>query len=162
MQSNGARALVALAAIVILAVGYIALTGEEEAGEGSADPPATAATTETAASGSDPEEDPSKTGKDEDLTGLGTDPAKEFPVVFVEGGAPKGGVAELEYDAGDDIRFAVVSDIDEEVHVHGYDIEQDVTGGKPTEIEFPADLDGIYEVEMHGSGVQIAELTVNP
>ena len=154
MQSNGARTLVALAAIAVLVVGFIALTGEEKAGEGSADPPVASSPAEKT-----PE---SKSKDDEGLTGLGSDPAEEVPVIMVEGGAPVGGVAELEYDVGDEVRFAVSSDAADEVHVHGYDIEQEIGPGEPTELAFTADLDGVYEVELHEGAAQIAELTVKP
>lgn len=153
MQSNGLRTLLAVVAIVILVGGFLILTGEDEAGEGSGDPPSS----------------PSRTGEsgtpkiDEGLTGLGSNPAKEMPTtVVVAGGAPEGGVAKLEYEAGDRITFAVESDAADEIHVHGYDIEQEVGPGKPAEFDFAAELDGIYEVELHGSETQIAELVVNP
>ena len=83
-------------------------------------------------------------------------------MIIVKEGAPEGGVAELEYDVGDEVRFAVSSDAADEVHVHGYDIEQEIGPGEPTELAFTADLDGVYEVELHESAAQIAELTVNP
>lgn len=153
MQSNGARALVALAAVVVLVVGFILLTGEDEAGVGSADPPVASTADETSAG---------STTKDEGLTGLGGDPAEEVPTIVVTDGAPVGGVAELDYDVGDEVRFTVAADAADEVHVHGYDIEQEVAAGDTTEFAFPADLDGIYEVELHESATQIAELTVNP
>ncbi len=46
--------------------------------------------------------------------------------------------------------------------MHGYDVEAELTAGKPTEVAFPADIDGVFEVELHGTEAPIAELTVNP
>ncbi len=161
MQSNGARALGALAAIVVLVVGFVVLTGEEEAGEGSADPPVASTPAETTAdtagggSGGDQREsveNPNPKPK----------PTDDLTTIVVAGGEPEGGVAKLDYEVGDEVRFAVESDAAEEVHVHGYDIEQEIGPGRATEFAFPADLDGIYEVELHESAVLIAELTVNP
>ena len=86
----------------------------------------------------------------------------KIPTVVVRGGEPVGGVAELEYDAGEEIRFEVRSDVADEVHVHGYDLMQDVPAGGTVSFDFPAEIEGIFEVELEGRGEQIAELTVNP
>jgi hypothetical protein len=102
-------------------------------------------------------------GKQRDKGGeKAADDAAEIPTIVVEGGAPAGGVQELEFEAGDQVRFAVESDVSEHVHVHGYDVIQDVTPGKPVAFEFPADIEGVFEVELEDSHTQIAELTVNP
>ena len=33
---------------------------------------------------------------------------------------------------------------------------------EPVRVSFPAELTGIWEIELHGSGEQIAELRVDP
>jgi hypothetical protein len=89
-------------------------------------------------------------------------PEPKVTTIVVKGGRPAGGVQSLEYTKGDDVRFDVESDVAEEVHVHGYDVIKDVKPGKPVSFDFPADIDGIFEVELEGTHTQIAELTVNP
>ena len=84
------------------------------------------------------------------------------PTVVVRDGKPVGGVAELEFSAGDQIRFNVKSDVADEVHVHGYDLAQNVPAGGEVSFDFPADIEGIFEVELEGRKEQIAELRVNP
>lgn len=91
-----------------------------------------------------------------------TDSAPAVPEIVVRDGEPVGGVRELEYDAGDQIRFKVRSNRADEVHVHGYDVEQEIPAGGTATLSFPADIEGIFEVELHGSEAQIAELRVNP
>jgi hypothetical protein len=86
----------------------------------------------------------------------------EVPTIVVRDGEPVGGVQELEYSAGEQIRFRVSSDAAEEIHVHGYDIAKEVPAGGTVELDFPAELEGIYEAELEGLGVQIAELRINP
>lgn len=86
----------------------------------------------------------------------------KVPTVTIRGGEPVGGVAELEYGAGDDIRFEVVSDVADEVHVHGYDLMREVPAGGTVSFDFPAEIEGIFEVELEGRKTRIAELTVNP
>ena len=49
-----------------------------------------------------------------------------------------------------------------QVHLHGYDISRDVKPGSRARFSFEANAEGIFEVELHGSGTQIAELVVEP
>lgn len=87
---------------------------------------------------------------------------EDVPTIEVRNGEPVGGVQTLEFSAGEEVRFQVTSDAAEEVHVHGYDIAKDVPAGGTIEFDFPAELEGIYEAELEGLGVQIAELRINP
>lgn len=84
------------------------------------------------------------------------------PLVKVVDGEPKGGPLEVEVRRGDAIAFEVESDSADEIHVHGYELYEQVKPGRPAVFEFDADLEGIYEVELHGAGTRIAELRVNP
>lgn len=92
----------------------------------------------------------------------GAGAAAEVPTVVVRDGEPVGGVRKLEYSAGDEIRFRVESDVAEEVHVHGYDLLKKVRPGGAVEFSFPAEIEGIFEVELERSAVQLIELQVNP
>lgn len=86
----------------------------------------------------------------------------KVPTIVVRNGEPVGGVAELEYSAGEQVRFEVTSDVADEVHVHGYDFLQVVPAGGTVSFDFPAEIEGIFEVELEQRTTQIAELTVNP
>ena len=86
---------------------------------------------------------------------------KETTIV-VRGGEPVGGIQELEYSAGEEVRFKVRSDVADEVHVHGYDVMEDVKAGGTVSFDFPAEIEGIFEVELEERAEQIAELRVNP
>lgn len=86
----------------------------------------------------------------------------DVPTIVVRNGEPVGGIKELEYSAGEQVRFRVSSDEAEEIHVHGYDFSQNVPAGGTIEFDFPAELEGIYEAELEEQGVQIAELRINP
>ena len=137
----GIAALIAVVAIVVLLV----------AGGGSDDEQEAAATpTATAAPGADATETPTPTP-----TATAT-PKPQPPLLRA------GKVTEIEVKEGQTVRFRVTADEDEEIHVHGYDIEEEVPAGGTAKFDFPADLEGVFEVELHGSETQIAELTVNP
>jgi len=84
------------------------------------------------------------------------------PVIVVKNGKPVGGIRTLTYNAGDQIRFKVDSDVSDEVHVHGYDIMKDVKAGGSVSFDFPATIEGVFEAELEGRKEQIIELRVNP
>jgi hypothetical protein len=86
----------------------------------------------------------------------------KVPTIVIRNGEPVGGIEELEYNAGDEIRFEVTSDVADEVHVHGYDLMNEVPAGGMVSFDFPAEIEGIFEVELEGRKEQIAELRVNP
>jgi hypothetical protein len=75
-----------------------------------------------------------------------------------------GSVTKFKVSEGDTVAFRVknTGSAAESVHVHGYDKEFDVEPGETRSISFPATITGIFEIELHGSGEQIGELTVEP
>jgi FtsP/CotA-like multicopper oxidase with cupredoxin domain len=89
--------------------------------------------------------------------------------IDVKNGAVVGGVRDITVNKGDTVRLAVTSDFDNQVHIHGYEIEKEGKPGQTVNVSFPATIDGEFEVEDHHlvngeetSAVQIANLTVNP
>jgi hypothetical protein len=82
--------------------------------------------------------------------------------ISVRNGKPAGGIKELSYKSGDQIRFIVTSDVADEVHIHGYDVARDVEAGGSVRFSFPAKLEGVFEVELESRREQIAELRVSP
>lgn len=91
-----------------------------------------------------------------------TPPPPKVDRIRVENGEPVGGVKDIQAQKGDRVRIAVTSDVAEELHLHGYDISRDVAAGSTSRLNFKADLEGVFELELERSGVPIAELTVNP
>lgn len=87
---------------------------------------------------------------------------ERIPTIVVHDDKPVNGIERLEYEAGETIRFKVESDKAEEVHLHGYDVMKDVPAGGSVTFVVPAEIEGIFEAEMEGAGVQIAEIRVNP
>jgi hypothetical protein len=82
--------------------------------------------------------------------------------IVIKDGKPVGGIADLTYNEGEQVRFKVDSDVSDEVHMHGYDIMKDVKAGGSVSFDFPATIEGVFEAELEGRKEQILELTVNP
>jgi hypothetical protein len=145
VQSNLGKLAIVLVAVAAVVVLFVLLSGDDS---DESESPAT--TVERAAGGGAKKR------------GAGIQPATGVPTIEIEDGEPVGGVQELEFTAGDEIRFRVTSDQDWEIHFHGYEVMMDVTPDKPVTFDVPADLDGIFEVEVEDTATQIAEITVNP
>ena len=63
---------------------------------------------------------------------------------------------------GDRVSVWVVSDVDAEIHVHGYDVFFEAPAGVPTEVALTADVPGIFEVELEETHTPLFALEVTP
>jgi len=139
----GIAAAIAVVAIVIFAAGSGPDETAEDAGMQAAQtatPSATAAGEETAT----PEPTATPT------------PKPEPPLLAT------GKVTKLRFTEGETVRFRARSEGVEEIHVHGYDRYVDLPAGETVNVAFEAGITGIFEVELRGSGEQIAQLRVDP
>jgi hypothetical protein len=86
------------------------------------------------------------------------------PTIRLQDGEPVGGVETFKVTSGDPVRFRVTSNIEGEVHVHGYDFEKPIKAGGSVSFNFPAKLEGGFEIELHHGGGEnaIADLQVEP
>ena len=149
MRSNTGRALLGAALLIAAVVLFLVL--QDEGGENAADNAGGSNAAARAKSGAGGEKS------------KGTKPTEpSTPVIAIENGKPVGGVAELEFTAGDRSRFEVDSDVADEVHVHGYDVSEEVEAGGSVRFDFPATIEGVFEVELEGRAEPIAELRVTP
>lgn len=91
--------------------------------------------------------------------------SKGVQVITVNNGNPVGEVETLTYNKGDQVQLEVrLNTPEEEVHVHGYEKEAPAEHS-PVRLSFPANLDGVFEIELHKldrTEAPIAELHVNP
>jgi len=89
------------------------------------------------------------------------DDTQRVAVVF-RNGEPVGGVVRATIEQGKQVVLIVRADVEDEVHLHGYDLSADVAPGQPARISFRADIAGEFEVELEDRAIPIAELTVSP
>jgi hypothetical protein len=135
MRSNTTRIAVAVGAIAVLVVLFIVLNGGDDNNDSKSSDNATVTTGE---------------------------PVNQIKVIDVKGGKPVGGIQKLDYTKGDQVRFKVNSDVADEIHVHGYDFHKDVPAGGSVSFSFPAQIEGVFVIELEAKGEQIARLTVKP
>lgn len=72
-----------------------------------------------------------------------------------------GGVVEASVSIGDVVDVQVMSELDESLHVHGYDRYLELVSGETATLRFDALIPGVFEIELEGSGRQVIELTVS-
>jgi hypothetical protein len=152
------RIVIVLAVLVVAVAGFVVLQPDDDDGGPTATAPAATA--------------PAASGTDADGGATATQPAQprraarprrpSEPRIVVRGGEPVGGIQEIELRKGQTLRFTVVADAVDEVHLHGYDVALPVAPGRPARFGLPADIEGIFEVELHDAGGQIASVTVQP
>ena len=139
----GIAAVIAVVAVIVLA------SGGDDSDEGTkAAATATPTATATAETGG---------AQAEEETATPTPTPTPEPVLLKAGSAKA-----LNYKQGETVRFRVVSDKPEEVHVHGYDIKKELEPGKEATVSFKATIAGIFEIELEGSGTPLAQLKVVP
>jgi ABC-type glycerol-3-phosphate transport system substrate-binding protein len=93
-----------------------------------------------------------------------TTPAAQAKVITIRvvGGQPEGGIQRPTIDQGDKVVLVVRTDSGDAVHLHGYNIEQEIVPGKPLRLPFTANLAGRFEVELHPTDTLLAVLEVKP
>jgi FtsP/CotA-like multicopper oxidase with cupredoxin domain len=147
--SGRQRAITVLAATAIAVGAFLALRPEDEDSQepaGTERPAEPRITTPT-------ETDPPPTAEPRE-------PAVRL--VRVRGGRPVGGVQTIEAEQGDTVRFRVQTETPQQIHLHGYDLYESTTAERPAEFRFKASRTGIFEIEIHATHTQIAELKVEP
>jgi len=145
--------------VVVALVGVVTACGDDG---GSQD----AAPTTTAAVDAE-DQDESADGTDVDPIPNGTDDTVDAPAadatieVTVAGGAVSGDTGRQEVAVGDTVVVRVTSDQADEVHLHGYDDTVAVAPGETAELQFLADIPGVWEIELESAGLLLTELAVS-
>jgi uncharacterized lipoprotein YajG len=88
------------------------------------------------------------------------EPKATVITIRIKDGKPVGGITRVTVKKQQRVELVVHSDIADEVHVHGYDLHQDVEAGGTARIGFPATIQGVFEAELENRKLQILELTV--
>ncbi len=99
-----------------------------------------------------PSGDPTETPADE--------PQERIYDVAIEGSAMN--PAEISAEEGDFVTLRLTSDSPVEVHLHGYDLEEEVSPGEEAELSFEADATGQFEIEDHETEAQLGTLLMQP
>ena len=89
-----------------------------------------------------------------------TRPKATVIAIQIKDGKPVDGITRADVKSGEVVDLVVHSDVADEVHLHGYDLHQDVQPGGTARIRFQARIPGVFEAELEKRKLQILELTV--
>jgi heme/copper-type cytochrome/quinol oxidase subunit 2 len=92
-------------------------------------------------------------------TGPTTTAAGSVVSVTVRGGSVEG-PSRHRVDVNREVVIRVNSDVADELHVHGYDLNAPVGPGQPAELSFAATIHGVFEVELERSRRRLFTLEV--
>jgi hypothetical protein len=152
---GGAVVGIAVLAVVL----FLALRPDDE----SAPTAATAPTATTTTQETTTEVTTSVETTTEESTTTEPDDQTQRIVVEVDANAePVGGIKQAQVTQDDRVELLVRSAVADEIHLHGYNLSQDVAPGQPARITFRADIAGVFEAELEERAVQVLELTVSP
>ena len=155
MSRNQRIGLLAAAAVVVVVAVAVAVASGGDDGNSSAE----TATQTTAETGT------TETSTEEPHETVPAEP--KVNRIEIKGGQPLGGVKDIKVTKGDRVTIVVSADAEDDIHLHGYDIEKPVSPGKPATFKFTANIEGIFEIESHvaedsGREPLMAKLTVEP
>lgn len=85
--------------------------------------------------------------------------ALQLEITLAKGSAEPNG-ERRDVAVGTTVVITVTSDRDDEVHVHGYDLEIPVKAGETVTKKFVADQSGSFEIESHEPELLIVQLQV--
>ena len=153
MRSNSARAGAGLVVLALAIVLFIVFQGGDDDEGATTTPPVT-----------DRPADPSENNGDDTGQPPSPPPAPPVPTIRIQGDALAGDVEQIDVSTGETVRFRVVADQPWDLHVHGYEVDDQVQPGKPLLVSFPAEIEGSFEAEIHGETAEfpIAEINVSP
>jgi hypothetical protein len=149
-RSNAAvrRASLPIALVVAVAFGLSGCGGMDDDEGGPAAGMTTTAATEAAT-----------TTSEETTTEAEPEGPRQIRISY-RGGKLGGDAGNVRVRRGEEIMLTVRADVEEEVHVHGYDLSAAVAPGHPAKISFVADQQGEFIIELEHLHLHIAELRV--
>jgi hypothetical protein len=146
--------LSALAGLVLILAGTLSACGDDPAKESES-----ASSAEHSGDHSEPAEASESAAGEASDPGPAEEAANLVEITIADGTVtPKPGVIAVPLD--EDVTIAITSDIEDEIHVHGYDKEFELKPGGTASVTFKADIPGVFEIETHESGELLAELKV--
>ena len=90
-----------------------------------------------------------------------TPPRSDF-VFVIAGGKLVSGPTTMSVTQGRSVTIQIQSDVDDELHLHGYDLSLPVSGRTMAELSFEAKRSGRFPLELHESRLELGALEVQP
>ena len=92
---------------------------------------------------------------------VASDKAQQTLAITVSQGKATGDTGRQQVALGTRLRITVTADVADEVHVHVYDLKQQLSVNQPGFVEFVADKPGVIDVELEGAGLTLTRLVIS-
>jgi len=92
---------------------------------------------------------------------VASDSAQVNLALTVAKGKVTGHTGRVKVPLGSRVRITVTSDVADEIHVHLYDLKQELSANQPGSIEFTADKPGVIEVELEKAKLPLTRLAIS-
>ena len=144
------RRLLAIAVLAVLALLAVSACGGDD---DEADQSAGETTTEV--------ETTTEATTTEETTTATAEPSGPVKVrIAYRGGKLSGDTGTVPIEKGADVQLMVRADVEDEVHLHGYDLAAEVAPGHPARINFEADDAGRFIAELESLELHIVTLRI--
>ena len=80
--------------------------------------------------------------------------------VTVTGSTVTPAPAQVDLPVGQTLTLVVTSDHDDQLHAHGFEVEEDIKAGVPASIALTGKDPGVYEVELHHPALTLLTVAV--
>jgi hypothetical protein len=67
---------------------------------------------------------------------------------------------QVDLPVGQTLTLVITSDHDDQLHAHGFEIEEDIKAGAPATIALTGKDPGVYEVELHHPALTLLTVAV--
>src|SRR3954454_7860187 len=94
-------------------------------------------------------------------SGVASDSAQVNLALTVAKGKVTGDTGRVKVPLGSRVRITVTADVADEIHVHLYDLTQEISANSPESIEFVADKPGVIEVELEHAKLPLTRLAIS-
>jgi len=140
------------------AVGLALAVALTACGSGDEAPGGATSSTSSSTSSASPSSSPSASSSSSTSA---TTPAGRTLEVTVTGSkvSPPPGTVKL--GVGETLTLTVTRDHDDELHIHGFDVEEELPAGRPVSVELTGKAPGVYEVETHHPELRLLKIAVS-
>ncbi|WP_344195767.1 hypothetical protein [Pedococcus aerophilus] len=142
--------------VALLALGVLAGCGDpaDDASGRTSTTPVTA-TSSTSATTTSPSSSASSSS-----SSSSSSPAGRTLEITVDGKDVSPAPRTVDLAVGETLTLVVTSDHDDELHVHGFEVEGALVAGKPTSVTLTGKEPGVYEVETHEPPLRLLKIAV--
>lgn len=121
----------------------------------------TSGSTSSSSSSSSPSSSSSSSSTPSSASSSASTPVGRTLEVTIKGNKVTPAPSTVKLGIGETLTLTVTSDHDDQLHVHGFDVEKALPAGTPVSVELTGKTPGVYEVETHHPELRLLKIAVS-